>query len=435
MDIPLDPSVGGAKTAPVDLHPLIRQQGILVVDDSRVQRGGAIGYLRALGVTKIYEAADGSSALGLVSRLIQPPAIILLDLEMPGMDGIELVQRLAAENCRSRLVVFSSADSSLLQAIETMILELGLPLLGTVQKPLHQDALEAVLRDFGIHVDGRRGPAPGGPPPVSADELTAALDSGLILPHYQPKIALRNGETQGLEALARWINPDGSTLPPARFIDVAEENGLIDRMTLVMLDQVLADLRRLRDANFFPVVAINVSAKSLSDRGFANEIMARVDASGVSPRSLVLELTESAVVSDIAAAIGTLGRLRLKGYGLSIDDYGTGFSSMQLLSRLPFTELKIERSFVRHANEKWNLRVILESALTVGHRLGLATVAEGIETTEELALLASMNCRYAQGYLFAKPMPAEAILDWRQQSRERIRELCHQSATNRAPDL
>lgn len=411
------------------LHAQISQHGVLVVDDSRVQRNGVINLLRDFGVSKIFEAEDGNSALQLVHQLFQPPAIVLLDLEMPGMDGIELVQQLAMENFRPRLIVASSADNSLLRSVETLIMELGLPLLGVIQKPITQATLLMALDHYST-LAGKGGGTAAAPGlhEVSVESLLMGLDAGLIGPHYQPKVALHNGDMYGMEALARWTKPDGGLIPPACFINVAENNGLIGRITLAMLDRILADLMQWHAQNFFPVVALNVSAKSLSDRDFANEIMHRVDASGISPRSLVLELTESSVVSDIASAIGTLGRMRLKGFGLSIDDYGTGFSSMQQLSRLPFTELKIDRSFVSHANDKWNLRVILESAITTGHRLGLATVAEGVETEEELKLLATMGCRYAQGYLLAKPMPAGDIMDWRQREAARLQKLCSLAA-------
>jgi EAL domain-containing protein (putative c-di-GMP-specific phosphodiesterase class I)/CheY-like chemotaxis protein len=416
-----------------DLHAQIRQQGVLVVDDSRVQRGNVIELLRQFGISKIYEADDGNAALEVVRNLFQPPAIVLLDLELPGKDGIELVQQFALENFRPRLIVASSADSSLLRSVETLILELGLPLLGAIQKPITEITLMNALDHFSMLASAISAAASSGDSEVGLSALRGALDQGLIGPYYQPKVSLSTGEMSGLEALARWRNPDGSLIPPSSFISVAENNDLVGCITLTMLDKILSDLSNWHLQNFFPVVALNVSAKSLSDRDFANEVLQRVDASGISPRSLVLELTESAVVTDIAAAIGTLGRMRLKGFGLSIDDYGTGFSSMQQLSRLPFTELKIDQSFVRHANEKWNLRVILESAITIGHRLGLATVAEGIETEEELKLLAAIGCRYAQGYLLAKPMPARDIMDWRKRETPRLQELCRAS-TVKLPD-
>jgi EAL domain-containing protein (putative c-di-GMP-specific phosphodiesterase class I) len=190
------------------------------------------------------------------------------------------------------------------------------------------------------------------------------------------------------------------------------------------MDQLLTDLASWNSRGHYPSVSFNVSARSLTNREFAREILQRVDAANVSHRSLVLEITESAVVSDLASAIGTLGRLRLRGFGLAIDDYGTGFSSMQQLSRLPFTTLKIDRSFVNEAHRKWNLQTMLQSAIEMGHRLGLVTVAEGVETMEEMMLLESLGCQCVQGFLFSAPMPAAAVQGWLRQEKARIRALC-----------
>lgn len=407
-----------------ELHPAIRQQGVLVVDDSLVQRQNAVELLRQLGVSKIFEAGNGRDALQLLHSLFQPPAIIVLDLEMPDMDGIETAQQLAMDGLRSSLLVVSSAESAVIDTVRTMIEALGLPLLGALHKPLScADMTGAVARFADAAPDAgvmRRDEQAG----VEVDNLRRAIADGRIVPFYQPKVWMENGRVTGLEALARWREEGGKLIPPAAFIELAEQNGLIREITLVMLDAVLHDLQAWHEAGFYPTVAINVSAPSLSDRQFANEIIGRVDEARISPSALVLEITESALVSDLAGALGTLGRLRLKGYGLSIDDYGTGFSSMQQLSRLPFTELKVDRSFVRHAHEKWQLRTILESAISMGHRLGLTTVAEGIETQEELDLLRSLGCKYAQGYLITPPMPASALLGWIAREEGRLRAIC-----------
>ncbi len=251
-----------------------------------------------------------------------------------------------------------------------------------------------------------------------------ALDDRRIVPHYQPIVSIRTGKAIGFEALARWVTLEGKIITPGSFIDMAEAHGLIDRLTLQMLDQLLADLAHWHSRGLYPSVSFNVSARSLSDRNFANEILNRVDAADISPRSLVLEITESALLSDLASAIGSLGRLRLRGFGLSIDDYGTGFSSMQQLSRLPFTTLKIDRSFVSKADQKWNLQTMLQSAIEMGHRLGLVTVAEGVETMEEMILLESLGCQCVQGFLFSPAMPAAAVQSWLRQDKARIRALC-----------
>ena len=211
----------------------------------------------------------------------------------------------------------------------------------------------------------------------------------------------------------------GKTIAPARFITLAEQTGLIDRITLLVLDAVLRDRRAWRARGFHPTVAINVSASLLAERAFVNELIGRVDAAGIAPGSLILEITESALLGDLAASLGALVRLRLKGYGLSIDDYGTGFSSMQQLARLPFTELKIDRSFVRHAHEKWQLRTILGCAISMARRLSVTTVAEGIESREELELLRALGCDYAQGYLIAEPMCAASLISWIEREHDR----------------
>ena len=187
---------------------------------------------------------------------------------------------------------------------------------------------------------------------------------------------------------------------------------MIQRLTMVMLDAILQDMASWKAQGFCPKIALNVSARSLSDASFAGEVLRRAERAGISPECLVLEITESALVSDLATALGTLGRLRLNGVGLSIDDYGTGFSSMQQLLRLPFTEMKIDRTFIRNAHARWKQRAVLESTIEIGHRLGLATVAEGIETPEELELLASLGCQGAQGFLIAPPLPASHVKHW-----------------------
>jgi EAL domain-containing protein (putative c-di-GMP-specific phosphodiesterase class I) len=320
-------------------------------------------------------------------------------------------------------LVVSGADQAIVASVGTMAEALGLPLLGTLSKPMSYIGLSSMIARF----RSGRGNAPGNDPKVpciSVEALSAALDERRIVPHYQPVVSLKTGKVIGFEALARWVTLEGKLIPPGRFIHLAEENGLIDVLTLAIVDQLLSDLGSWHSRGLYPGVSFNVSAHSLSDRNFANEILSRVDAADISPRSLVIEVTESALVSDVASAIGTLGRLRLRGFGLSIDDYGTGFSSMQQLSRLPFTTLKIDRSFVGGANQKWNLQTMLQSAIEMGHRLGLVTVAEGVETMEEMVLLESMGCQCVQGFLFSPAIPAVAVPGWLRQEKARIRALC-----------
>lgn len=402
------------------------QQGVLVVDDSAVQRASAVFCLRKFGLSCIYEASDGLTALKLYQGLAQPPAVILLDLELPGLDGIEVLQRLVETRHRPHVILASSADDVLINAVATMAEALGVPLLGAFRKPIMASALLQALQAF--DAQSKVVPKQKAPPTAfTAEHLRSAISNGEIQPFYQPKLHLQQGELAGLEVLARWQTAAGGLVSPAHFIPLAEQTGLIGELTLALLDQVLQDVARWQQTGQDINVALNLSAASLADRNLANDILLRVARRGIQPRAITLEITESALIADMAAALATISRLRLKGFGFSIDDFGTGFSSMQQLSRFPFTELKIDRSFVQGAPRRDQLRTILQSSLDMARRLGITTVAEGVETEAELQLLKRMGCRQVQGFLLARPMPGPAVLDWINHELGNCARLCQQT--------
>lgn len=396
------------------LPALLHQRGVMLVDDHRLQRDIGIDLLRAMGVQRIYEAADGEQALQMLGQLDPLPALLLLDLEMPRMDGFETLRQLAASGLQVPVMVVSGGDLAVLDSIPALAEELGVVVLGASSKPLDSDKLRMAFERAGRAprpLPSRGRPTPGDDE-VGCEELHQALAEAWIVPDYQPKLCLQGDCVDGVEALARWREPGGRQVSPAQFIAVAEREGRIDELTLRMLDGVLADLCAGLDGGAPLRVSINVSAHSLSRAGFVDDLRARIDAAGFSPGRFILEITESALASDTAQALCALGRLRLQGFGLSIDDYGTGFSSLQQLARMPFSELKIDRSFVRLSNQNARQRTILGSAIDVGRRLGVHTVAEGVETVEELELLKELGCTHAQGFLLARPMSAIALRQW-----------------------
>lgn len=398
---------------------------VLVVEDSELQRMSAVSTLRRIGFDNIREAANGIMALDIIQRASRPPEIILLDLEMPDMDGIELLQHIAQEGIKPNILLMSSADPTILSSIGEMVEALALPLMGMVTKPISEITLASIFSQF----RGRPSPTPDksasrATSSINATLISRALDEHRIRPHYQPVVDLAQGKVTSFEALARWEQADGSIVLPGAFIAEAERGGLISRLTLAMLDHILEDIIVWRSEGLNPVVSLNVSAHSLSGNDIGAEIVRRTMAAGVSPRQIIIEVTESALVSDWAAALAMLGRLRLKGFGLSIDDYGTGFSSMHQLSKLPFTTLKIDRSFVHDAQSKWNLQTILQSAIEMGHRLKLVTVAEGVETVADLRLLQAFGCRCIQGFLISPAMRHAEVNPWLTRESDRIRKLC-----------
>lgn len=401
-----------------------RHTSVLVVDDSPVQRAHAVQLCRTLGVDLVYEASDGHEALALLELLVLPPDLLLVDLHMPTMDGVEFITQLHQRDQHIPFLVASSQQAGLIHAVEEMSRDLKLPILGSLAKPLVPEQLAQALERF--HAGAHLQSAHSGPrtlPPITARDLCAAIDARQLHVHYQPKVDMRTGIVRGMEVLARWTHPVLGRIGPDQFIALAEKEHLIHDLTLDVMRQALQQVGQWNAHGLRLGLAINLSPRLLGDANIVQEITALTSQHQVAPEQVVLEITESAGVEHLGAAIGVLARLRLKGFGLSIDDYGTGFSSMQQLARLPFSELKIDRSFVHGAHERRNLCIILQSALDMAQRLDLVSVAEGIETMDDWRLLQQYGCAVGQGYLIGRPMPGEEVLPWLRQHQARLPEL------------
>lgn len=400
---------------------LYQIESLLIVDDSTVQRQHTVGLMREMGVELIYEAGNGHEALELLAMLKLPPSLAIIDLEMPGMDGVELIQQLQRSQATFPLIVASSRENSLLSSVETMIQALGMRVLGALQKPLNREKIVEAMKSFDVAASTPQ--KNDNLPSICEADLAAAMRNGELLAYYQPKVDMRTGMLKGVEALARWTHPTLGFIPPDRFIPLAEQGGLIHELTLIMLTHAMAQAALWNERGLPLKVAVNLSPLSLDMPDFVQKMSDLLARHALLADQIVLEITESSVVANLGSALGTLARLRLKGFGLSIDDYGTGFSSMQQLARIPFTELKIDRSFVHGAHQRKNLRVILQSALDMASRLELVTVAEGVETMEDWRLLQESGCLLGQGYLIAKPMAAKDLPIWLKGHHRRLPEL------------
>lgn len=394
-------------------------KSILIVDDSPVQRAHAIGLCHECGISLIYEASDGLEALKTLSRLDSPPALIMLDLEMPGMDGIEFIEMMQRRDLHIPVILASSREASLIDSVSLM----QKSVLAGLYKPLTKSALEEALNGFEELKPVKPQRQRAAFPEISDAALTEAVENGHIQPYFQPKVDMQTGILRGAEALARWHHPTLGMVPPDEFIPLAESQGLIHALTLSMMNQVFAQCAAWNSKGLRLAIAVNLSPKLLNNPNIIQEISDALLQYDLEPSQVVLEVTESSVVDTLSAAPGILARLRLKGFSLSIDDYGTGFSSLQQLSRIPFTELKIDRSFVHGAHKRKNLRVILESALDLARRLGLSTVAEGVETLEDWRLLQQFGCNAGQGWLIGRPMPGAELPAWSKSNHQRLRDL------------
>lgn len=398
-------------------------QHVLVVDDSELQRQFIAELCGELGIAEVLHARDGFDAIAQVKSNPQIEAIIL-DLEMPGMDGVQVLYELANLGLAPPVVLVSARESVLLNVVESMGKSLGLRLLGVLQKPISPEQLLASLGRLAM-TPLRASAAERWTPELklTEQEIFRALHEKEFVAHFQPKVRLADGSLKGVEALVRWQHPKHGLLMPDRFIELIESSRYISELTLQMLDMALRHCRQWHAAGVPLSCSLNLSTRSLTDSRLADAIIDRVTVSGIAPQQVILEITESAIMTDLGTTLGTLARLRLKNFGLSVDDYGTGFSCMLQLARVPCTELKVDRAFVNGASQSRHLRILLESALDVAGKLNLGVVAEGVERLEDWMLLRDLGCAEAQGFFIAKPMPGEALLPWWRENRQRMQAL------------
>jgi EAL domain-containing protein (putative c-di-GMP-specific phosphodiesterase class I) len=244
-----------------------------------------------------------------------------------------------------------------------------------------------------------------------ADQLTGAIADGEIVVHYQPCINLRTGRVTSVEALARWEHPDLGLLPPGDFIHLAEETGLIVGLGLQVLSISCEQAKRWHRAlgDEAPRVHVNLSAPQLSAKNLADLVGAVLDASGLPPSLLCLEITESVLMEDAASVIDTLHALSDLGVSIAIDDFGTGYSSLSYLRRFPVHLLKVDMSFVDGLGPDPEDSAIVAAIVNLAHTLDLEAIAEGVETAEQLAELRRLGCGGAQGFFFARPAPADEV--------------------------
>jgi predicted signal transduction protein with EAL and GGDEF domain len=242
-------------------------------------------------------------------------------------------------------------------------------------------------------------------------ELGHAIRTRQLLYHYQPKVRMIDGQVLGLEVLSRWPHPTRGLLPPARFIELAEHNNLINDLTVNVIDTALRACRQWRTEGWALNVGVNLSPETLRDDGFPDAVSAVVDASGPAPPCLELEITENVLILDPSRALATLRRLRNMGIRLSIDDFGTGYSSLRYLEKLPVQELKIDRSFIMDLAQRGN-ETIVKSTIDLAHNLGLTVIAEGVESQATWDRLVALGCDAAQGFHICPPMPIDDITMW-----------------------
>jgi len=380
---------------------------VLVVDDNQFSQTVVIKALRKIGVENTATAADGRQALNHLET--QPADIIVCDLNMPEMDGVEFLRHLAASGFDGGILLVSGEDKRILDTAENLAAAHKLKVLGAVEKPVKSAVLADVLnRTIVDSKGGHKTPTEQ----VNEATLREGLANNELTVHYQPKVEVPSRSLLGAECLVRWPRPDGSMIWPDAFIPAAEEHGLIDAVTRTVFRSAVEQGGVWRAAGKELKIAVNISMDNLKDVDFPEFIVEHAEATGIGTKNVTLEVTESQLMQDILTPLEILTRRRLKGIALSIDDFGTGFSSMEQLKRIPFTEMKIDRAFVNGAVNDPAALAILESSVDLAKKLDMSVVAEGVENQDDWDLVARLGVDLVQGYFVAKPMPAEEFGDW-----------------------
>lgn len=395
--------------AAMDIH-------VVVLDDEPFMLKLLAKLLANQGFTNVTTCDNGQAALGLVDHADDAPALILCDLNMPGMDGVEFVRKLVEHGYAGSLILVSGEDERTLQSARKLVQAHHIQVLGSLHKPV----LPQMLSDLMAAWSGPRRSTRSMPRKCyDVDRLRQAIQQGELINYYQPKVAVATGELVGVETLVRWQHPTDGMVFPDQFIGIAEAYGLIDALTYFVLVQALADAAAWSRQGLPLRVAINVSMDNLTALEFPEFVTTQTQAAGLTPQMIVLEVTESQLMKDLRAPLEILTRLRLRRFRLSIDDFGTGHSSLAQLRDAPFEELKIDQSFVHGAHSNETTRAIFFASLGLAKELGMEVVAEGVEDHADWEFLQHTGCDLAQGYYIARAMPAADILRWNDQWKKR----------------
>ncbi len=384
---------------------------LIVIDDDAAVRQVVASVGRSAGFD--VAGCDGDSDLDVCLR--QPADLIILDLVMPVVDGVEIIERLATTHSAARLVLVSGQDRRVLASASRLATAHGLKVAAVFAKPFNGTELRDCLAEqrgalSAGDVDNVRDDVPD----VRASRIEQALRNQELLLHYQPQVCVTTLEWLGVEALARWEHPDFGLVSPGTFIPVVDGHPALQRrFTDFVIRTACHEIAPAASiSNFKGRVALNVSADVLAQADFPDRLVTMCTAVGLERERIVLEVTETTLPAEPMKVLAIQTRLRMRGISLAVDDFGTGHSSLERLHTFPMDELKIDLQFVRESTTDPEARAIVQNSIALARDLQVRCVAEGVEDVEALKLLRELRCGCAQGYFIGRPMPAGELSRW-----------------------
>lgn len=379
----------------------------LVIEEDPAQRRRLAEMLLRHGVATVLEAAGGTEGL---SRLEAPVDVVLCDLDLAGVDGIELLRHMARRTPQPAVVLLTEVEDRVLRSVRDLALARGVRIVATLTRAPSESAVAAALDALGHRP--RIADLASATAPVTRSDLVRAIQTEELEVFYQPQVRVSDRAVVGAEALVRWRHPEFGIITPEVFIPLAERTGLVDPLTDRVFAVALGHCGPEGNGAWGGRLSVNVSVYSLTRLDLPDRLADLAARHGIDPGQLVLEVTESGLMRDVIAPLDVLSRLRLRGIGLAIDDFGTGWASLRQLIRFPFTELKVDGSFVRQSAREASARAVVEACVGLGEKLGMRVVAEGVETEADWAAAAGAGCHEVQGFFVTKPLPGDQLSDW-----------------------
>lgn len=385
----------------------------LIIDDDPLFAIVAEETLRAFGTISVSKAEDGNAGLKHIAEMPEPFDLIICDLQMPHLDGVSVIRALGQLGYTGALIIVSGEQSDIIRTVRMMAQMAGVHILGALNKPLVEGELSALL-------------AAAASEPSEAEQARpmtrlmlkhAITDKGLI-PVYQPKYNLKTQKVSSVEVLTRVLDKAGILSDPRLALDAAEEYKLMKELTLALVDQVIVDMQNWRTKGIELGVAINLSPSMMDDADLPDLLNHRFRLAAIDPHRITLEITENRLLDHKVDILEVISRLRMFGFQLSIDDFGTGATSIEQLRLFPFTELKIDKSFVQGAQSDGFARTTLETSTKLAAMLNIPVVAEGVETPAQLELVQLAGASLVQGYLISHPLQSDDLIDWMMQHKK-----------------
>lgn len=406
----------------------------LIVEDSTVQREHVIGLLRQIGFGSVLSANDGINALRLLEQHGLPVDLVLTDLDMPGMDGVELIQQLAKRRLAANLIAASANQPRLQEAARSLPRDCAMRLLATIAKPVRLEALQSLLNQAPMlaladleQVDAACG--------ASVADIEQAVTEGQFFPLYAPRVALDSGRLLGIAVQGRWQHPQRGLLDSAAILPALTGNtSLAGSIVLALVRQAAVDLRGWQEMGLSSIkLSLPLPAELLVDLGELGRLVSGIQTQEIKPASVSWEVSEAAVAACEPDALHNIGRISLRGYGIGAVHCGRYEARMRDFACFPLSEITIDPLFVHEAAQRSHRRPLLEGLLAMAGRLGVPVCADGLEKIEDWALMRELGCSAGQGPLVGQPMAAGEFIAWFKDSRERLRNCASTRLSDVAP--